>query len=335
MTPARVGTVFATLLGLAGLLVIVPLVADIGLAVGRVGQANPLVWLAHRAAGAVSLGTNGLFTLPSPTMSVAVNRATAVLLWLAIVALVRTLARSARRAAVDGRRPRRRDPSSGARRVPRASRILFTAVAVLATLETAGFAGAYFLYSRHYVYTDNATVDGDKIEINAPTDGTVTDWSIHDGSAVRSGQVVGRIREVGSGGRPEWLVKAPDAGTVAADDVVDGTYVTAGTNLATAYDLAGLYVTARVKDTEIGQVHPGAPVDIRVDAFPNIDMAGVVSVVQSSAAGQFTIFPAPGTADPTNPQKVDQYVPVRIVFTSTGGARLEPGMNVAVHIRKQ
>jgi hypothetical protein len=44
----------------------------------------------------------------------------------------------------------------------------------------------------------------------------------------------------------------------------------------------------------------------------------------------------PGTdADPQNPQKVDQYIPVRILFTGAGVARVAPGQSVTVHIHKR
>jgi hypothetical protein len=51
-------------------------------------------------------------------------------------------------------------------------------------------------------------------------------------------------------------------------------------------------------------------------------------------AGSFSFFPGPDT-DPSNPQKVDQYISVKIEFTSTDGIPVTPGMSVTVHIHKQ
>lgn len=214
--------------------------------------------------------------------------------------------------------------------------MLFILVAALTVVETASFAGTYLLYSRHYVTTDNAQVDGDKIEINAPVSGAVDDWAGQPGAVVQPNQVVGRIQMLGSGAQPERVVKVPgqSTGTVAVDEVVDGSYVTKGAELAAAYDLSKIYVTARVEDYDIGAVRPGAMVDIHADAFPDTPITGVVQVVQNSTAGNFTIYPAPGIADPSQPQRVDQYVPVKIALLTTGGARLVPGMDVTVHIRK-
>jgi multidrug resistance efflux pump len=129
-------------------------------------------------------------------------------------------------------------------------------------------------------------------------------------------------------------VRAPGKGTVAVNDVVNGSFVVAGTELATAYDLSRIYVTARVDENDIAWVHPGAPVEIDVDAFPHATVTGLVEVVQLSAAGNFTIYPPAGTVDPTNPHTVDQYIPVKIELTYTDGARVTPGMSVTVYIHK-
>jgi multidrug resistance efflux pump len=219
--------------------------------------------------------------------------------------------------------------------MPKVTRNLFVLVAVLAFLESAAFGGTYFLNTRYYVSTDNAQVDGDQIQINAPASGTVTRWSIAEGQAVERDQVVGRIRLVGSGPQVEQPVRSPGAGMVAVDDVTDGSYVNAGAELATAYNPASVYITARVEDTDISEVHQGALVDISVDAYPKAAVTGVVSSIQESVASNFTYLPPPGSADPSNPRRVDQYVPVRIALTSTGGAQLLPGMDVTVHIHKQ
>ena len=93
------------------------------------------------------------------------------------------------------------------------------------------------------------------------------------------------------------------------------------------------YVTARVEEEDISGVRLGQAVDVSVDAYPNAPVRGTVTQIQASAAGQFTIYPSPDS-DPTNPQKIDQYIPVKIAISDSGGARLLPGMNVTVHIRR-
>jgi multidrug resistance efflux pump len=191
--------------------------------------------------------------------------------------------------------------------------------------------GAYLIYSSQFVSTDNAQVDGDKVDIAAPVTGTLTDWQGEQGTDVTTNETLGRVQIQGTG--PQQTIKSPGNGTIAVNNVVNGQWVTAGDELATAYDFNDIYVTARVAETDIGDVRPGQTVDISVDASPSAPVTGVVYEIQNSAAGPFTIFPSPDT-DPSNPQKVDQYVPVKIKFTNTGGAPLAPGMNVTVHIHK-
>jgi multidrug resistance efflux pump len=220
------------------------------------------------------------------------------------------------------------------RRIPLVSRVLFLVVAVACLAEVAGFGGAYLSHGRYYVSTDNAVVDGDKIEISAPTSGVVSGWLIDQGSQIRPRQVVGRVRPVGGGARPARPVFAPGTGTIAVNDVVEGAYVEQGTELATAYDMANIYITARVDTTEIASVRPGAPVEITADGFPGVTMTGVVDVVQVSTAGALRPTLADGSQSGTMPADLIQYVPVKIALLDTVGRQLIPGTNVTANIRK-
>jgi len=113
---------------------------------------------------------------------------------------------------------------------------------------------------------------------------------------------------------------------------VEGSFVTAGTQLAIAYDGSGVFVTARVDETEIDAVHVGAPVQISVDAFPNADLTGRVSEIKTGAAGVFSLFPQSNTSG--NFQKVTQVIPVKITIDDLQNLPLVPGMNATVKIRR-
>ncbi|HTK66084.1 MAG TPA: HlyD family efflux transporter periplasmic adaptor subunit [Pseudonocardia sp.] len=191
---------------------------------------------------------------------------------------------------------------------------------------------AYLVNASQYVTTDNAQVDGDQIQINAPTTGTVIDWKATQGAQVRRNQAVGRIQMQGSGAQPQQVIRAPGDGTIAANPTVEGQWVTAGTNLATAYNGQSIYATARVDETDVEDVHPGALVDIDVDAYSGTPVTGVVTQIQGAAAAEFSLFPESNSSG--NFQKVTQVIPVKIAFTNTGGLPLVPGMNITVHIHK-
>ena len=238
-------------------------------------------------------------------------------------------------------RPRKRP-------LTRRTKILTTLILILSLVEGGALVTRYFLTDHRWVIVDNAQVAGDRVEIRAPMDGRVVGWDINTGSTVDTGQIVGRVEILGQSVRPRMSIKAPGHGTVAQNTVFNGMYVTAGSLLATAYDLGGVYINARVPEAEMHDVHLGAAVDVLSDAYADTPMSGTVSQISGSSAGvnelsdrpnvnpydiDHPIYPDPDI-DPQNPQEVKQYIPVRIDLDATDGARITPGQSVVVHIHR-
>jgi multidrug resistance efflux pump len=228
-------------------------------------------------------------------------------------------------------------PTPQRRKLKRSTRIALAVILIVAVIAGASVAVSYFLNARNYVTTDNAQIDGNQIMIDAPASGTVEDWRISQGSVVQNNEVVGRIKINDGFAQPLMSIRAPTDGTVAVDNGVVGTYVTDGTQLAVAYNLDKIYVTARVDDTDIKAVHPGQPVDISVDGYPAAQITGHVQDIKAGAAAVFSLFPQSNTQGTGNFQKVTQVVPVKISFDDLNALNnldLVPGMNVTVHIHK-
>ena len=213
----------------------------------------------------------------------------------------------------------------------RRSRIKIIAVAALVLLVGAVGGGVYLYHANQFVTTDNAQVDGQQIQVNAPATGTVVHWDVDQGTRIHTGEIIGRI-QINSNG-PQKPIKAPGDGTIAVFNALDGTYVTAGTNLATAYDLGGTYITAQVPETSVADVQVGAQVDISADPSPGTPVTGVVQEIQNSSQQKFSLFPQDNT-NASNFQTVTEQVPVKIVLTDTDGLLLIPGENVTVSIHK-
>jgi multidrug resistance efflux pump len=84
------------------------------------------------------------------------------------------------------------------------------------------------------------------------------------GVQVHSGDVLSQIQVPAPLGQPHRDIKASGDGTIALDNGIDGSWYTAGQQLATAYDLNKIYVTGRVDKVDIAGVHVGERVDIDV-----------------------------------------------------------------------
>ncbi len=127
---------------------------------------------------------------------------------------------------------------------------------------------------------------------------------------------------------------APMDGRITKRGVERGDYIQPGQALSSLVG-TDLWVTANFKETQLEHMQPGQPVDIKVDAFPDLKIEGKVDSVQSGTGSRFTAFPPENATG--NFVKIVQRVPVKIVFTSKidENVVLGPGMSVesTVHTR--
>jgi len=126
-------------------------------------------------------------------------------------------------------------------------------------------------------------------------------------------------------------IYAADDGTVANKNVEEGNFVQPGQVLFSAVPNT-LYVTANYKETDLTNVRPGQPANIRVDAFPDLRLKGHVDSIQRGTGAQFALLPPENATG--NFVKIVQRVPVKIVFDDPGEALhwVSPGMSVETKI---
>jgi len=79
---------------------------------------------------------------------------------------------------------------------------------------------------------------------------------------------------------------APFDGIVTSRNTEPGEVVTPGQEVLTLADLSRVDLKIYVGETDIGNVHPGQPVDVRIDTFPDRVYGGTVSYI--SPEGEFT-----------------------------------------------
>jgi macrolide-specific efflux system membrane fusion protein len=81
-------------------------------------------------------------------------------------------------------------------------------------------------------------------------------------------------------------ITAPVGGTIASVATYEGETVAASLaapTFVTIVDLARLEVHAFVDETDVGRVHVGQPVTLRIDAFPDRELAGIVNAINPKA----------------------------------------------------
>ena len=93
-----------------------------------------------------------------------------------------------------------------------------------------------------------------------------------------------------------------------------------------------IYVTANFKETQLGAMKAGLPVEITVDAYKGITFKGHVESISPASQNTFSIIPAQNATG--NFVKVTQRVPVRILFDDPDPAyALRPGMSVETAVK--
>ncbi|MDI4663092.1 HlyD family secretion protein [Xanthobacter autotrophicus] len=124
------------------------------------------------------------------------------------------------------------------------------------------------------------------------------------------------------------VVRAPIDGVVGNRAVQVGQLVQPGTRLAAIVPLAGVYVDANFKETQLGRLHQGQKVRVFVDAYPDRDFSGTVMSVSPASGSVFSLLPPENATG--NFTKIVQRIPVRIGFDAGAleGHGLRPGMSV-------
>ena len=123
------------------------------------------------------------------------------------------------------------------------------------------------------------------------------------------------------------LLVAPISGRIAKKSVDPGKYVQPGQPLL-AIVQRDTWVVANFKETQVGKMAVGQPVEVHVDAYPGIVFRGHVDSVQPGTGAVFSLLPAENATG--NFVKVVQRLPVKIVMDSPFDPAhpLWPGLSV-------
>ncbi len=180
----------------------------------------------------------------------------------------------------------------------------------------------FTIYSQELVSTEQEYLLAKESQHTFSTDGHGTaakerDWLLQ-AAADRLRQFgvpaseVDRLEKAGTV-QHDVTIDSPASGYITEFNALPNQYAQAETKLYTIADLSSVWVNANVYQTDVGQLKPGTPTTVTVDAYPGRNFRGRIEQILPQV-------------DP-----VTRTVRVRLVFSNPGIA-LKPGMFVNVNI---
>jgi membrane fusion protein (multidrug efflux system) len=111
-----------------------------------------------------------------------------------------------------------------------------------------------------------------------------------------------------------------------------GQYVQAGTRLMTVVPVADTYLVANFKETQVERIFRGETVRIALDAYPDLEIDGVVDSLAPGTGAQFALLPAENATGSFT--KIVQRVPVKIRISrdTLSGAQIRPGLSATATV---
>ncbi len=214
-------------------------------------------------------------------------------------------------------------------------RLILVPLLIIIAVLAIGGGIAYYLYNNYIYYsTDDAQLNGQIVNVNAPATGSLSALNVKLGDTVTKGQALGTVITATTGASksaPTTSISSPISGKVIQVNAVQGQAVAPGLTLLQITDLSSVNVIAYVDEGAINNVSPGQQVDITVDAYPGTSFSGHVQQIVPAAASEFSLLPTQDYAS-GNFTKVSQRIPVIISLEGNGGKTLAPGMSATVTI---
>ncbi len=130
----------------------------------------------------------------------------------------------------------------------------------------------------------------------------------------------------------ETRITSPTDGYIGQKNIEIGQTVAPGTTLITIIPSRDIFITAFYKETQVGKMRPGQPVDLKVDAYKGVVFHGRVLSINPASQNTYSIVPPQNASG--NFIKVTQRIPVKISIDSADpNLPLRPGMSVETSVK--
>ena len=126
-------------------------------------------------------------------------------------------------------------------------------------------------------------------------------------------------------------IYAPQDGLITNRSVEQGNYVQVAQPLLSVVP-EKVWVIANFKETQLTNMRPGQPVEIKIDTYPSKRFKGEVNSIQRATGAKASLFPPENAVG--SYVKIVQRVPVKIVFKEDiSNYNIVPGMSVVPEVK--
>jgi len=126
-------------------------------------------------------------------------------------------------------------------------------------------------------------------------------------------------------------ISAPFDGEIGRKSVELGANVSPGQPLLALSQSSEKWISANFKETQVGRMHAGDPVEIRVDAYPDKVWHGRIESISPATGAKYALLPPDNATG--NFTKVVQRIPVRIALEDSPPGDVSVGLSVNVSVR--
>ena len=130
----------------------------------------------------------------------------------------------------------------------------------------------------------------------------------------------------------DTVIRAPVAGVIGNKRVQPGEYIRPGAALMSIVPVAGVWVVANFKETQLARMRVGQAANVAVDGYPDVEIGGIVDSLAPASGAAFSLLPPDNATG--NFTKIVQRVPVKIRLAPNHAlaGRLVPGLSVEVAV---
>ena len=129
-------------------------------------------------------------------------------------------------------------------------------------------------------------------------------------------------------------ITTPSTGKIGKKNINIGQFVQAGTPMFSIVNDSSYWVVANFKESQLESLHEGKKVNIRIDAFPYLNVQGTILSLSDATGAKFSLLPPDNSSG--NFIKVTQRIPVKISIDNQAALKnaLRAGMSVFITVDK-